>query len=422
MTPRRSRLALAPLLVLSAACGGPAAPSVPAPPNQAVVTSVLVAPSTLQLLEGTTGALIATARDAQGNVVPGASFTWTSQASNIASVSGSGAVTAVAAGSTIVSASSGGVQGAATVTVTPALLLTVAPLMATTTAGGTVAFSVTARDVNGTVFPTPPVTWRSSNPAIATVSNSGVATGVSAGITTIHADAANYISTPGGLAVTTAGRCDDIASKTTITAVIAMQWARNEINRDNHEIGVLHRANLTGTLTRVSAPLDDEQTWEGPLGGTASVTDYDINKNSLPPNRTNLSGAGNVLTSVAGNPLPGVTFKVDLVTCKYRFELTPWIDMVLTEPDGRTSRSPLPIGTLRVDWRPLGSWTQSSSIAAQPYLWDAHSIVWLTLPGNAFKDAYFPDGFGQLFFAKPNGPSDLTVPGPSGGWAFTPRP
>lgn len=395
----------------------------PAPPTQVAVASVQVAPSSLQLLEGTTGALTATGRDAQGNLVPGASFTWSSQASAVATVSNTGSVSAIAAGSTIVSATSGGVQGSATVTVTPALLLSVAPLMATTAAGGSVAFTVTARDVNGNVYPTPPVTWSSSNLAVATVSSSGVATGVAAGIALISANSPNYVSTPGGLTVTTAGRCNDIASRTTVNALISWDWARNEINRDNHEIGVLHRTNLTGTLTRTSAPLDDEQTWVGPLGGNGSVTDYDINKNSLPPNRTNLSGSGNVLTSVNGNPLPGATLSVDLLTCTYRFEATPWVDMVLTEPDGRIERSPLPIGTLHVGWRALGPWAQSSSIVGpQPYLFDAHGLTWLFTPGNALKDAYIPQGFGQLFFVKPTGPSDLTVPGPRAGWAFTLRP
>lgn len=423
MTPRKRLSGTFAAVVLSAACGGPAGPSVPAPPTQVAVASVQVAPASLQLLEGATGALVATARDAQGNVVSGASFTWASQANNVATVSNTGSVAAIAAGSTIVSATSGGVQGSATVTVTPALLLSVAPLMATTAAGGSVTFTVTARDVNGTVYPTPPVTWSSSNLAVATVSSSGVATGVAAGTALISASSPTYLSTPGGLTVTTAGRCNDIASRTTVNALITWDWARNEINRENHEIGVLHRANLTSTLTRTSAPLDDEQTWVGPLAGNGSVTDYDINLNSLPPNRTNISGSGNVLPSVNGIPLPDATFSVDLLTCTYRFEVTPWVDMVLTEPDGRTERSPLPIATLRVAWRPLGSWTQTSSIAGpQPYLFDAHGLTWLLTPGNALKDAYLPQGFGQLFFTKPLGPNDLTVPGPRGGWAFTLRP
>jgi Bacterial Ig-like domain (group 2) len=407
------------LFTLTAACGGPAAPNVPAAPNQAVVASVQVAPSSLNLLEGTTGALAATARDAQGNVLPGAAFTWTSQATNVATVSSNGTVTALVTGTTIVSATSGGVQGSATVNVTPALVLTVSPLTATTTAGGSVAFSVTAKDVNGRLYPTPPVTWSSLNPAVATVSSTGVATGVAAGTTAIVASASPYVPGAGALAVTTTGRCNDIASRTTFAALITWQFARNETNRENHEIGVLHRTSLASTLSRVSSPLEDEQSWTGPLSGTASVTDYDINNNSPPPNRSTMSGGGNVLASVNGNPLPGVTLTVDLLTCTYRFETTPWIDMVLTEPDGRTEKSPLPLGTLWVGWRPLGAWAQTGVIVSpQPYLWDAHGITWLTLPGNAFKDAYFPHGFGQLFFVKPVNPTDLTVPGPSGGWTF----
>ena len=390
----------------------------PPPPTQATVTSVQVAPAALQLVEGTTGVLVATARDAQGNLVPGATFTWSSQASNVATVSGTGTVTAVVAGSTIVSATSGGVQGAATVTVTPALLLIVSPTTATTTAGGSVTFSVTALDANGNVRPTPAVTWTSSNTAVATVSSNGVATGVSAGTALISARAGNLISSPGGLNVTNPGRCDDIASRTTFTALISWTWGRNEVNRENHEISVLHRVNLTSALTRISSPLDDEQTWQGLVTGNASVTDYDINNNSLPPNRTTLSGSGNVLSTFNGSPLPGVTLKVHLPTCTYRWEATAWIDMVLTAPDGRTDRSPLPIGTLRLGWRPLGSWTRNGFTGPQPYLWNAYGLSWLTMPGNSLADSYIPEGFGQLYFVKPLNPADLTAPGPSGAWVF----
>ncbi|PYO66361.1 MAG: hypothetical protein DMD69_13905 [Gemmatimonadetes bacterium] len=94
------------------ATGSTAAPA-PAP-----VASVAVSPATLSQNPGATQQFVATLKDASGNVLAGRTMTWTSSNAAIAAVNGSGLETAVAAGSATVTATSGGITGTASVTVT----------------------------------------------------------------------------------------------------------------------------------------------------------------------------------------------------------------------------------------------------------------------------------------------------------------
>ncbi len=83
------------------------------------VVSVTVAPATATLLVGGTQQFAATARDAQGQPIAGASVTWSiADASPVATVSSTGLVTGQQAGTATVVATSGSVADSATVTVT----------------------------------------------------------------------------------------------------------------------------------------------------------------------------------------------------------------------------------------------------------------------------------------------------------------
>lgn len=124
-----SSLAGISLALLVAACGDV---SSPAGDNPALTPSlakgggggsisirrVSVSPSSVTVDPGATAQLVATAYDGKGNVVPGATFTWSSSATAVATVNGSGLVTGVAAGSTTIRATAGGKVGSATATVT----------------------------------------------------------------------------------------------------------------------------------------------------------------------------------------------------------------------------------------------------------------------------------------------------------------
>ena len=83
----------------------------------APVASVTVSPATASLIKGNTLQLAAAEKDASGNVLTGRTVTWTSSAPAVATVSASGLVTAVAAGTATITATSEGVKGTAAVTV-----------------------------------------------------------------------------------------------------------------------------------------------------------------------------------------------------------------------------------------------------------------------------------------------------------------
>ena len=101
---------------LFSACAGkestaPSATTVP-------VSSVAVTPATATVQVGQTVQLTATAKDASGNVLPGRTVTWASSNTAVATVSGSGLVTGVAAGGPVtITATSEGQSGTAAVTV-----------------------------------------------------------------------------------------------------------------------------------------------------------------------------------------------------------------------------------------------------------------------------------------------------------------
>jgi uncharacterized protein YjdB len=97
----------------------------------------------------------------------------------------------VAQGTATITATSEGKSGSSTVSVTPVPVatVTVAPSTATIASGSTATFTPTLKDANGVVLSLTGriVTWTSSNTAVATVSASGVATGLVVGTTTITA-------------------------------------------------------------------------------------------------------------------------------------------------------------------------------------------------------------------------------------------
>ncbi len=122
---------------------------------------------------------------------------WTSSALNIATIdSSTGLLTAVAPGTTTITAANSGLTGTASVTVCGASqAITIAPQNQSFALGiGTVSFTATA----GGVDVTQSVTWSSSNTAVAQVSNSpgtnGVVTLMGTGTTTIKASSCSQSS------------------------------------------------------------------------------------------------------------------------------------------------------------------------------------------------------------------------------------
>jgi uncharacterized protein YjdB len=182
------------LLAALVACGGGDTGTntpPPPPPTPAAVASVSVSLAASSLTAGGTTQATAILRDAGGATLTGRSIQWSSASPQVASVSGSGVVTAVAPGTTSISATSEGVAGSAQLTVTLAPVATVGILPAAPTiqAGAQVTLTATLRDAGGAALTGRDIAWSSSAPTIAVVSAAGVVAGVSAGTATITATA-----------------------------------------------------------------------------------------------------------------------------------------------------------------------------------------------------------------------------------------
>lgn len=121
--------ASAKVTVVAAADPAPTDPAPTDPENPApAVATVKVSPEAPSLAPGATVQLSASARDAAGNVLTGRGVAWSSSDAAVATVSPTGLVTAVAAGSARVRATvDGSVSGEAAVTVTAGTGGTVAP-------------------------------------------------------------------------------------------------------------------------------------------------------------------------------------------------------------------------------------------------------------------------------------------------------
>jgi uncharacterized protein YjdB len=153
------------------------------------VASVTVTPNPSGLRVGGTVQLTAVTKDSAGNILTGRAVTWSSNAIGVATVSATGRVTGVAAGSATIAAMSEGKSGTAAITVTlaPVATVTVSPNPASVVVAGTVQLAATLKDSAGATLTGRVVTWASSAPAVATVSANGLVSGLAVGTATITA-------------------------------------------------------------------------------------------------------------------------------------------------------------------------------------------------------------------------------------------
>ena len=191
MRHRRLRLLLFLSAVVSVtlwtyACEDGTDPHVPEP------TTITVSPATAELAAlDATVQLSAEVKDQNGQLMAGATVIWASSATAVATVSGSGLVTAVANGTATIAATSGEASGSATVTVAQVVSsVAVAPDTATVVEGDTLRIAATATDANGHVVTAAEFMWASGDTLVAVVDTSGLVTGVGAGLVQVTATAA----------------------------------------------------------------------------------------------------------------------------------------------------------------------------------------------------------------------------------------
>ena len=140
---------------------------------------------------GTTVQLTVEVRDQNARVMAGATVTWTTSTSSVATVDAAGLVTAVGNGTATITASAGSASGSAVVTVTQSVAsVEVSPSVdELTVLGATVQLTAEGFDANGDAVESAQFSWESSDAPVATVDASGLVTGVTVGVATITASA-----------------------------------------------------------------------------------------------------------------------------------------------------------------------------------------------------------------------------------------
>jgi hypothetical protein len=163
--------------------------------SSATLQSVTVTPTDPAIAIGTKQAFAATGNFSDGSTQDlTAQATWSSAATNVASIDASGVASGSAAGSSAITALLSGISGSITLTVSAAEIasIVIQPAATTIAKGTSQQFTAQALFNDGTSQDvTDQVTWASSDQALATISNAaasqGLAVGVDEGSATISA-------------------------------------------------------------------------------------------------------------------------------------------------------------------------------------------------------------------------------------------
>jgi uncharacterized protein YjdB len=245
--------------------------------NNSTLTSIAVTPATASIAVGGTQQYVATGTYSNGGTLIITSLvTWTSGTPTTATISTGGLATGVLAGTSIITASSGTITGTAVLNVTAAPTLTsiaVTPATATIGVGATQQYTATGTYSDGSMKTLTTETWNSSTPATATISTTGLATGVAAGTTTITATCGTVISPGVTLTVTTA-TLDSIAV-TPATATIAVDGTQQYTATGTFSDGtmsVLTNATWTSSNPAVATIVSTTGLATGVAVGTTTIT------------------------------------------------------------------------------------------------------------------------------------------------------
>ena len=160
---------------------------------QPAATSIVVFPATSSVAIGSTRPLTVVISDKDGQAIPGRTVVFSSSNTNVATVNAAGVVVGIAQGSTTITVQSVLDQLTATarvdVTAIPVNSVSISPAGSQTVFDGlTLQLSAVLRDASNVIITGRPVSWTTSNQAVATVSSNGLVTGVSLGSAQITAE------------------------------------------------------------------------------------------------------------------------------------------------------------------------------------------------------------------------------------------
>ncbi len=166
-------------------------------PTEPVATSITISPSTVTLAINETERFNATVLDQRGREMTNVTVTWTSSNTTVGSIDADGIFTALAAGTTNVTASAGNISAEATVTVNDsevepiATEIRITPPRATLAVNDTQRFMATIFDQDGQPMSVSEINWTSSNETVGSIDTNGIFTALAAGTTNVTASAGN---------------------------------------------------------------------------------------------------------------------------------------------------------------------------------------------------------------------------------------
>ncbi|MGV3624779.1 MAG: Ig-like domain-containing protein, partial [Archangium sp.] len=254
-----------------------------------VVESIAVTPAAPSVALGRTQQFVATATMSNATSQDvSATATWSSGTTAVATISASGLATTLTEGSSSISATSGGVTGATTLTVGPKVLdsIDVAPNPFPVQAGGTDVVSVTGHYSDGTTASVASMaTYTPADPTIATVSG-GTVSGLAAGSTVITVAVGS---------VTTTFTVNVTSAAVTLTSIT--------INGPTTLKNVVTKYTATGNYSDGSTQdVTAMATWASSTVATATVSDATGKKGEVTPvafGSTNLTATvGSVYASL----------------------------------------------------------------------------------------------------------------------------
>ncbi|HOI58931.1 MULTISPECIES: Ig-like domain-containing protein [unclassified Methanoculleus] len=254
--------------------------------EEPALASIAVAPSAITLGSGDTATFTATAFDQFGTTMTGVEIAWTSSDEAVGTIGAGGVFSAVADGTTTVTATAGNITGTAAVTVTTASSgVAVSPSAITLDRGDSQQFTATVYDPEGNVTPGAEVTWESSDEAVGTIDADGLFTAVAEGTATITATAENETGTatvtvdlppaPTRIEVEPATATILPGDTQAFTATVfdqrdnEMDWIQVSWSSSDPEVGTIDSAGLFGAFAEGST---DVTASAGDVAGTAAIT------------------------------------------------------------------------------------------------------------------------------------------------------
>jgi serine/threonine protein kinase/alpha-tubulin suppressor-like RCC1 family protein/uncharacterized protein YjdB len=237
------------------------------------VATVEISPGQTAVPLGDSTVLSAAPKDTRGNTLSGRAVKWTSSDPSVATVSPGGAVHPRREGTAVISAAIEGKTATARISVTPPAVAAVAvtPAAVPLQVGARTQLVAAARDARGNVLRGRPVTWISSDRALATVSPEGAVAALRPGLVIItariEAESAAAAVTITAIPVATVS-----VSPATLTVAVGKTAQLAASPRDARNTTLADRDVRWSSSNAAVATVSPNGTVTGVGGGTATIT------------------------------------------------------------------------------------------------------------------------------------------------------